>query len=168
MGVLVEALSVVVPVAVLDDKYAGGLSQYECDAPNATFCTDGYLTRIGFMSPHDVRAHIDSLKTRGLEFQKDAHFVHIAVVDQVQGPTAPCAWLRCGKHSLGFGVAWLLGTSPSPMSAPSTWVLGQSQKLMLVRNEEVPNRMIRLSRQGMFDVLLDYTTGKEVYVARTT
>ena len=168
MGVLAEALSVVIPVTVLDDKYPGGVDGYRSNSPNATFCTDGHLTRIGFMTPPDVKAFVDELKAVGLSFHNGTEFTDIAIVDQNIGPTSACRWLKAGRHPLGFAVAWLDGTSPSPMAAPTGWTIDQSAQLTFVPNEDAQSRTFHLARKGNTDILLDFATGKEIYVGRTT
>jgi len=79
MGVLVEALSVIVPVSLLEKKYPGGVESYRKHAPNGTFCTDSHLTRIGFMTPTDVKDFIDSLQAAGLVFHDGKQFVDVAI-----------------------------------------------------------------------------------------
>ena len=87
MAVLVEALSVIVRNATLESLYPGGVSGYAADCPNRTFCSDGVLTRVGFMTPDDVGAFLERLETRGLVFLHDGAAADIAVVDQHEGPT---------------------------------------------------------------------------------
>lgn len=41
MAVLYGAISVIVPVEVLQRQVLGGLAAYEANVPNATFCRDG-------------------------------------------------------------------------------------------------------------------------------
>lgn len=168
MGVLIEAISVVVSTSILQAKYQGGVARYERDAPNRTFCSDSHLARVGFMAPPDVRAYVDRLRELGLTFHNGSEFVDIAVVDQVHGPTSLCPWLQCGRHPMGFAMAWLRGTSPSPMAAPRGWTIEQSSQLHFVSNDDSSSRSLPLLREGMVDSVLDYATGKIMYVGRTT
>ena len=57
--------------ATLESLYPGGVSGYAADCPNRTFCSDGVLTRVGFMTPDDVGAFLERLETRGLVFLHD-------------------------------------------------------------------------------------------------
>ena len=98
MAVLCEAFSVLVPVEVLLRVYPGGPSAYENDCPNSTFVSDGILTRVGFMNPHDVGHWIGLLEDKGAVFTRtnesgEEAAVDIVVVDQIDGPTAPCDWI---------------------------------------------------------------------------
>jgi hypothetical protein len=168
MGVLVEAISVIVRAETVNALYPGGVAEFEVRAPNRTFCSDGHLVRVGFMARQDVKAFVASLQTRGFAFHDGDAFVDVAVVDQMHGPTARCPWLRTGRHPLGFSVAWLKGTSPSPMAAPMGWEIEQSSKLKLHLPDDAGERLLPLAREGMVEVLLDLETGKEVRTGRTT
>src|SRR5439155_1704295 len=90
MAVLVEAITVVVRCSTLDEKYPGGAAEYQVDAPNRTFCTDGELTAFAFMHPDDVGSHIERLRQEGIRFMNDdGSSDEIAVVDRTVGPTTP-------------------------------------------------------------------------------
>ena len=124
MSVLAEALSVLVPVKVLRDRYPGGVSAYESAAPNRQYCADDSLTRMGFMSPSDVGHWINLLTHSGLEVlggeTKDTpgNWHDCAVVDQFDGPTRACTWLEFAKSAEGFSFCWLAGTEPGPLATP--------------------------------------------------
>ena len=68
---------------------------------------------------------------------------------------------------MGFAVAWLHGTNPSPMAAPRGWTNEQSAKLNFMTNQEAARRVLPLLREGMVDSVLDYSTGKVTYIGRT-
>ena len=78
MSVLIEAISVVVPVPVLKQKMPGGFPGYIRGCPNQTFCHDGKLTRVGFMHSDDVERFVARLERSGLR----------RVPDQPQGRRA--------------------------------------------------------------------------------
>jgi hypothetical protein len=163
MAVLLEAISVIVRRATLEEKYPGGLSAYQRDCPNATFCMDAELTRIGFMIPPDVETFVGRLMHRGLLFYDDHTFLDIAVVDQFQGPTRPCSWLVAARSTDGLAVAWLLGGDMGAVAFPRGW---KKENLRFVPNEDVAERLLPLAKEGTMDVVLDFDTGREVYVAR--
>ena len=122
MSVLVEGISVIVRKETLQAKYPGGLVQYWMDCPNATFCHDSHLVRVGFMAATDVRVWLDRLEERGLVLE-DEHetAVDIVVVDQLEGPTRACDWLLWGTHKVGFTLACLVGTDPTDKHFPRGW-----------------------------------------------
>jgi len=62
MSVLVEAISVIVRISTLRDKYPSGVDAYRALCPNRTYCADEPLTRIGFMVPDDVRGFVKILE----------------------------------------------------------------------------------------------------------
>ena len=166
MGVLAEAISVMVPVSVLDAKYPGGRVQYVDDAPNATYCCDCHLTRIGFMVPEDVQRFVGYLATCDIRHIVAGKSVDCVVVDQTRGPTAPCEWLEFAVHEAGFGIAWIKGTPAQPMYAPDAWSIEQSQQVEFVAGADVPDRLVPLAREDGNDVYLDLATGREGYVGR--
>ena len=111
MSVLIEGISVIVRNDTLDAKYPGGVDAYRLHIPNRTFCTDGVLTRVGFMVPIDVGFWVRLLQARGLLWaDAEKRFRDIAVVDQLAGPTSTCDWLVYERQFDGPNYAWLSGT----------------------------------------------------------
>jgi len=55
MAVLTECMNVAVKCDPTARLYPGGVDGLERDCPNKTFCSDGLLARIGFMSVVDAR-----------------------------------------------------------------------------------------------------------------
>lgn len=166
MSVIIEAINVIVAAARIDAQYPGGIAQFERDCPNGTYCADGHIVRVGFMSPEDVSRFVKHLEARGLTFYDGQQFVDIAVVDQNQGPTAPCSWLDFGFHFDGFKYATLKGQDPNPIVGPAGWDPKWPVKLTFVANDEIAGRLVPLAREGSADVLLDAKRGREVYVNR--
>jgi len=167
MSVLSEGISVIARIQTIDAKYLGGVTQYERDCPNATFCMDENLIRVGFMTPPDVRTFVRNLERIGLILHDGKQFVDMAIVDQLQGPTMPCNWLEGGRHERGFTAIWLVGTNPNPMAAPRGWTVERVGKMRFVPNEEVPSRLMKIAEDGPLDIVLDYATGKEMYIGRS-
>ena len=173
MAVLIEALSVVVPVSVLEEKYPGGLEAYERDCPNQTFCCDGKLTRVGFMTPDDVGAFVMGLQQKGLEPFGDNCWNDVAVVDQrTHSTTVPCDWLSCGWKFDGPAFACLRGddTAPFDIYIPAGWQFegSISQTCGHVPVEQMSERLEFLRSEGTIDYYLDRETGKEVTIGRTS
>ena len=166
MGVLVEAISVLVRRATLEASYPGGVPQYDTDCPNGTFCMDAHLTRVGFMLPSDVQAYVARLERSGLRFMEGGKCKDIAIVDQLRGSTMPCDWVLVGTHPKGFTVAWYPGTSPTPMVCPNGWSLEQIRELHFSGDTEAPGRLLRLSESEGLISYLDMKTGMEVCVGR--
>jgi hypothetical protein len=162
VAVLCEAISVIVPVEVLDRRYPGGLAGYEADVPNATFCCDGVLTRVGFMTPIDTQQWAEQVQDFGVEVRApDDTFAEMAVVDALTGLTRPCHWLETEVVDEVMW-AWVAGAAPGDRVAPSGW--SPSEKWGFIANEDLPG-VPMVSEDGM-DVLPDPQTGRPGYVGR--
>jgi hypothetical protein len=167
MAVLAEALSVIVRVEVLNARLDGGVVSYYAMIPNRTFCTDGRLTRVGFMLPDDVKAFVENLQGLGLQLRDESGFLEIAVVDQLSGPTLPCGWLRFDRHPQGFSSVRLADESPdSGLAIPDGWTSEQSKGLQFISNEDMDDQLITICEDQGDVVLLDTQTGRERYLAR--
>jgi hypothetical protein len=111
MAVLCEAISVVIRRDSINTYYRGGWDKFFEAIPNQTFCTDGELIRIGFLNPNEVKVFVDAIVDSGLQFQADKKILglftksrkinDIIIVDQHQGPLAPCSWVEFGKFKVG-------------------------------------------------------------------
>ena len=166
MAVLLEAISVIVPCEVIEAKFPGGREGYERAIPNQTFCADGYVTRVGFMHPEDVRAFVEQLGRAGLRLLGDRGFEDVAIVDQVHGPTRPCSWLR-------FGVITETGTrfcelasapsSPGRLYVPEGWSPGDIR----LRGPEDGDLEV-VAMDGVTQTLRDPSTGRTFYIGRTS
>jgi len=127
VSVLIEGISVVVRNETLEEKYPGGVDAYRLHVPNRTFCTDGVLTRVGFMVPIDVGFWVRILQKRGLLWvDSEKRFRDIAVVDQLAGPTSTCDWLVYERQFDGPNYAWLSGTEPGELAVPRDWCYEES------------------------------------------
>jgi hypothetical protein len=169
VAVLIECISVVVSVDVVQTRHPGGLDGYRDACPNGTFCSDGKLTRVGFMSQTDVKSFVDSLERHGLTFFEDGEFRDVAVVDQTRGPTGPCRWIAFEAGSDGPSYAWVSGSEPGSVAAPEGWVYERSMsaKGRFISPDE-GHRDFKYSRtDGANDVYIDRRTGKEHFVGRT-
>lgn len=166
MSVLIEALSVVVLRASVDARYPGGVAAFERDCPNATYCADEHLARVGFMTPADVEHFVRGMVRTGLVHVRDGQAVDIVVVDQLQGPTTQCDWIEGGRHPDGYSAAWLAGTMPGGLATPRGWTAVQSTQMKFVPSADVDRRMLGLTKDGDIDVVLDLETGREGFIGR--
>jgi len=110
MAVLVEGISVLVRKDSMQKKIAGGDARFRLLIPNATYCDDGQLVRVGFLSPDAVGTFIEELEDAGLLFVEDGKFVDVAVCDQQRGPTSDCDWLEFAHLPIEgkkVGAAWV-------------------------------------------------------------
>lgn len=110
MAVLIEAISVIVRKDSISRKIKGGEEYFRTLIPNATYCDDGELVRVGFLSPDDTKTFVEILTDAGLTFLEDDQCVDIAVCDQRYGLTKSCEWLEFGHLPVDGGrvvAAWL-------------------------------------------------------------
>jgi hypothetical protein len=135
MSVLIEAVTVVVPVAIAELRYPGGLAALARDCPNATFCDDGRIARASFRSRLDAGRFVRALVARGLTFFDGGRFVDVAVVDQQTGCAAPCDWLAVSPPLPdGYRAAWLVAAAPGDLALPRRWSPGKGKRLMYAAN----------------------------------
>ena len=73
MAILIEGVTVVVPVASLHTRFPGGLSAFEEQAPNATFRSDGIVAGISFMVLADAWTFVRTLVRRGFVDPSSTH-----------------------------------------------------------------------------------------------
>lgn len=165
MSVLLEALSVVVRIRTLEERYPAGLGGYRADCPNATFCSDEHLTRVGFMAPDDVGRFVLNLSTHGVRHTIGDPATDVVVVDQFQGPTTVCGWIAGGRFPEGYSAAWLTGTEPGDLSAPKGWTLEQSKNMLFVATEDIPDQLIQMGDNDGVSAFRDRKTGKQVFTA---
>ncbi|HEX6030985.1 MAG TPA: hypothetical protein VFY90_06115 [Tepidiformaceae bacterium] len=124
MAVLIECLNVVVPAAVLNRKFPGGVEAYAARCPNATYVSDGLLTRVGFMAPRDVQLFTGALELLGLTYlDESGSAVDFVVVDHREGPTTACDWVGFSTQPhLYAAAAWLKSAGePTSIYAPPEW-----------------------------------------------
>ena len=114
MAVLCEAISVVIKRTSIDAYFEGGWERFLITTiENPSFCTDGELVRIGFMSPNEVQNFVEWLEQAGLQFNEGTvrEQSDIAVIDQQRGLTKPCEWIEFANIPKGdsgsIAVCWL-------------------------------------------------------------
>jgi hypothetical protein len=168
MSVLAECLSVVVRNTTLEAKYPGGSAAYQRDCPNGTICSDGKLTRVGFMTPDDVKAFVETIRAKGLVWLVDGEAEDLVVVDQHTGWTSFCRWLEGGRHRDGYSAVWLAGTVPGRMATPPDWTPDQSRGMKFVASNQLKEKVMKLAEDDGLEVWLDFESGAERFMGRTT
>jgi hypothetical protein len=186
MGVLVEAISVVVRRDAINTKHPGGWDAFVINSPNGTLCYDSDIARIGFMHPKAVERYIGQLSQHGFSYLVDGMAQDLVVVDQQRGMMAECDWLEYGQFPFGdsggkISVCWFYdgprvayGTHfPSKsisIATPPGWEFERSlsHHFDFVPNEDEETRLKFLRSQENVDVYFDRKTGKEVYMPRSS
>jgi hypothetical protein len=173
MAVLVEALSVIVRVKAILEKFTGGIDAFYGIVPNKTMCADNELVRVGFMSPDDVSAFVGKLHTGGLTFELDGQAADIVVADQLHGFTRPCGWAEFGRINLDNDshkrvAACRLVGSQERLFTPEDWKFdgSMSHTYNFVPNAHAP-KLKFLRRENGIDVYLNPLTGEEMFIGRS-
>lgn len=164
MGVLIEGANVVIRNATVEARLAGGMQEYERRCPNRTFCTDGEICRVGFMTITDAASYVESLESPGFRRPTPEGSPEVALISQTAGFDHPCDWLELGRLDLGDGqsaeVASLRGTTLSTLVAPPGWTPGKMRQIRVAEYEF-------LGTKGDVDVFRHKATGELRYVGRT-
>jgi len=183
MAVLVEGVSVIVRKDAIAKKYRGGWRAFVSHVPNATFCDDEEIARVGFMTPDDVNAYVGNLEQEGLIFEKDGKAVDLAVVDQFAGPTVTCEWIEFAllkyNENGWISACWFRRGLQDPtavhtdrlslqVATPVGWTFENSlsKSARFVRKDQLNAHLKFLRSERDLDVYLDLQSGKEVYIGR--
>ena len=164
MAVLIDAYSVVVRNSSLAALYPGGIEAYERDRPNATFCTDGRVSRIGFMVLSDAKRFVAELAAKGLTPARGGSAEDVAIVSQPDGLLQPCEWLQI-DHYRGVMIAWLAGSEKGDLYAPPGWTFDTRLERRLAT--EIGQNLEFVRSEDSIDVYREIATGRELFVGRT-
>ena len=164
MAVLIEGFSVVARNATVAAKYPGGMDGFVRDCPNATFCSDDHLSRVGFMLQPDADAFVAGLAVLGFTPSLRDAAEDLVIVSQTEGPLRPCDWLQFGQFQ-GALIAWLAGEDAGDLHATPGW--NPDRQLKFLSAEEAGRRLEFVRSEDNVDVYRDRETGGDVYVGRT-
>ena len=160
MSVLIEAISIVVPNPVLESAYPHGVEGFARDCPNATFCSDGRLSRVGFMSARDTGFFLQLLAACGLDYRDAGPAGDVIVVDQNTGPAQPCLWLEFGHNEAGIAIAWHAGHRPGRLVVPWGWNDNRMDAFDYAPGTPFPRRLRYLRTEDSQDWYQDRRTGE--------
>jgi hypothetical protein len=175
VAVLIEGLSVVIRYPSIAAAHQGGARAFALEVPNRSWCEDGELARVGFMTPEDVRAYVEHLESRGLKYLNNRTPVDIVVVDQRTGPVVQCDWMEFGiipwDRDAARPVA-VCRAKPSRVErivAPQGWVFENSlsARHRFVPQGKLPDSLKLVRHEPGLVVYRDEQTGEEFYVGRS-
>jgi len=176
MAVLVEAISVVIKLEAIKDRYPGGFAAFKEIVPNQTLCWDDHIVRVGFMAPQDANEFVEALEASSLcHLDNDECAVNLVKIDQVGGPLCDCDWITTGQLPIDaakeqyVGIALLHGTDDPELSLPIGWKYERSlsQQFAISRPDEIGTSLKFLRHEDGNDVFHNVLTGGEVYMGRT-
>ncbi len=179
MSVLIEGVNIIIRNATIEKKYRDGLSQYVQDV-NATFCSDGHITRVGFVVAVDAARFVMDLEQQGFVYVQDDQCVDIAIVS-AEGVWAPCDWLVVQRRPDGIPYCSLKGVEEGSIAAPDWWrpddslssgarvagrENGQGKGAAAARHADDRDRLQFLRKEGNVEVYFDRLAMKEAYIGR--
>lgn len=176
MAVLVEAISVIVRISAIHEKFDGGWLAFLASCPNQTLCEDQKLVRVGFMEPSDVENYVTFLEDQGLCYcDSDGQAIDIIVIDQLRGPAAQCDWVESGTIPLDgdpkrkVAIVRLKGDRATVFVAPENWVYEESLSCSFgfVPSEHKDKSLTFLTHENGCDVYLNHLTDELNYIGRT-
>jgi hypothetical protein len=148
--------SVVVRVPTLMADYPGGVEAYEANCPNRTFCSDGEVCRVGFMSWADTEAFLQSLQR--FNITPEAHLV--AIIREDKGLLQASEWLEFHRIE-GTPMGRLVDSSVESFVALAGWVPGHRNILMT--EAELRQRELVADKDGVASYR-DPSTGEVLHV----
>jgi hypothetical protein len=159
------AISVVVRNSTIEARFPGGMPAFARSCPNQTVCTDGMISRVGFMVRHDAQIFANRLLAAGLAPSPAEAASEIALVIQGRGFFYPCDWLQFGLFE-GYPSVWLAGTDRGTLFIPQAEL--NSGIAPPIREEEFREsfEFIGLKANGKVEVYRHKTTGELQYVGR--
>ncbi len=119
MPVSIQGFSVLARNASIDQRYPGGVNAFRRDCPNGTFCTDGRIVRVGFLTLEDVQTFLRELSKLGLTTGSRDEPGEVAVTSAADGAISDCAWLQVGAFG-GLPVARLVGDESHELFVPES------------------------------------------------
>ena len=175
MSVLVEAISVIIKRSSIDEKWPGGLISFSKSVPNASFCRDRYLVRVGFMTPVDVEPYMNMLENGGLVYLNEKQeAIDILVAEQLSGISTECNWASFGyadyerNSSQRVAICSHVDDKKHITHTPMGWTYKNSltSSFGFVPTEYTDRSLEFLRHENGLDVYFNKLTNKEVYIAR--
>lgn len=169
MAVFVDGTNIIVRVDALERIYPGGLNGLERDCPNQTFCTDGYIARIGFMADLDASRFINYLVDQGLTHKMASQCIDLTIFSAIEGVEEGCDWLNVSHDQRGFDFAWHAGNLPGEIVAPEIVDMDNyKEPLTFYSPEDIAEHLEFIREDGAVRVFRDKRDGKILYSGRTT
>ena len=160
MAVSAAAASVIIRNSTIAARFPGGLASFAASCPNQTFCTDGTVTRVGFMATIDAQTFVRQLVAAGLAPSLEEAHSDIALVIQGRGFAHPCDWLQLGLFD-GRPSAWLANADRGALCIPK-WELNSGIADLNSKEFEFAG----LTGNGKLEVYRHRKTGEIRYVGR--
>jgi len=168
MSVLVEAISLVIRRAALDQKFEGGTNAFlsycasRLSSEHRYACSDDHLVCLSYYTNDAAdRGAVPLLGAGLIEIEND-EFADFAVIDQHYGPVLDCRWLEWSRDPAGFTSAWLAGELPGELTTPQGWTVEQSLQLKRADMSVLSDRALKLADENGVETWLDFATGRVI------
>lgn len=174
MPIIIEALYLVAPVGVLEQKLIGGAEAFRGLVPNATHATDGEVAGCGFMAPDDAHRFAQHLGRLGLRLDPQDPESDLVLVDMRQGLLGRSSRVISerlpypGETTLRVTVARLAGGRSDALVGLEGWEPAESMNRHLDTGE-MPSvdELEFLGRIEGKDTYRHKVTGKFYYAGRS-
>ncbi len=175
MAVLIEGISLIIKLEVIQIQYPGGWEQFKTDVPNQTLCCDSEIARVGFMSPEFIEKYVHFLESKGLVFQRDGKTIDMAVVDQQRGFTISCDWAEFGHINWEgdpdkrISACIMKNTKEKRVFTPDGWVFENSlsHNYTFCENDKFVKKFEFIGTDDSVAVYRERETGKKFYMGTT-
>lgn len=161
MGVSCRGYSVIVRNAVVADGLVGGVDTYKRLCPNRSFCTDGFICRVGFMTLNDAKSFVSEVTNSALF--KRGSIEDFAIVDPGLGILPWPDWLVSGK-SQGVPIACLVGTEHVHHFIPESEL---DSKMEAISFNDLRESYEFVEAQDNVEHYVHKVTGRHMYIGRT-
>lgn len=172
---IADGYSLIIRNSSIMNSFEGGFESFMSALPNRTFCSDGQISRIGYMVYLDLKKHAEFLMEKGLRPGTDFLSFHM-----LTGPITQADWLKYSRYQCFndsdkvFTVCWLsedYGGSPvdeQVLAFPEGFSPEKSLNAEDVINpDEINKRFELLSKKDGLYVFWDKLQNREVFVGRT-
>jgi hypothetical protein len=160
MGVCCQAYSVVVRNTVIEERMVGGVDQYKKLCPNRTFCTDGFICRIGFMNLVDAKNFVSTVVVSKMLNTSSGDFV---IVDPALGSLPKPDWLTFGRYK-EIPVVCLKGTEQTKIFIPQNEFNSDFEAISI---KDLKESYDLVDVQDNVQHYVNKVTGRDFYVGRT-
>ena len=179
MSILIECFSVIVKNSKIISDFPGGMNGFLESYPGGHNCTDGEITRVGFMHESDVVKYVQFLESLGLVFvDDDDKAVDICVIDFYYGPWSDCDWLDDGEYlpkeypNKRVLYVRLANTKLNnveklkDIAVPDVWSIEEGEFSDIDYEPSTPDNLEYIGKEGKLDVYFDKKKGKKLYLGR--
>lgn len=143
MAIVVESFNVVVRVDAIEEHCRGGLAGFTARVPTNTFCSDGRVCRVAFMSADDAQVWASGLSDQGLVPPEAGKTAHATIYDDRNGDWYGATWLTGGFRP------WVRGEG-NAVQVPAVWLADREPGSLVTPPGFAPGRVSWTSTEVFF------------------